>query len=457
MHAEGDEDYHAGLVRNLFFAADRSEELKQNILGLLAESQVYVLLTINDCAGPSSKDTKQVVREIHILVSTALEEELSENPSCLDALARNSFAGGARISAQAVEHCSNAASLACETYRFSDASKFIANAIECSKYSSDTSDFKLKKQELEIQAEMAHVGGGNRQTIAEKLWTAVNSSEFQADDRILFLAGRASYDAAAGSGDQILFSNAFELGQRLSDGAKTLQYQLEGLHLMAISAPPTEREKREELLSDALAIISKESISTNNDLLLLKSHLLNSLAEILSQSTDEDKERANKLFLESISIKEDPNTMDLPGLARSWGGVGRLHMFRDKPDYDQAIAALQKDLDISEEIGDQMGESKMHSLIGNCKKSLCMLPEAITHYRKSLDLAESPIDKTFALLGMLSISVQKEDSKEFAGFFQEFTKLRNELGGIPQPCLLTQEEIFAAATDRFGADIVMSN
>ncbi|MDX8389311.1 MAG: NAD(P)/FAD-dependent oxidoreductase [Mariprofundaceae bacterium] len=51
LHAEGDEDYHtgfnsmhmfverfyhAGLVRNLFFAADRSEELKQDILGLLA-------------------------------------------------------------------------------------------------------------------------------------------------------------------------------------------------------------------------------------------------------------------------------------------------------------------------------------------------------------------------------------------------------------------------------------
>ena len=62
---------------------------------------------------------------------------------------------------------------------------------------------------------------------------------------------------------------------------------------------------------------------------------------------------------------------------------------------------FQRDLEISEAIGDVVGQVKMHSFLGGCALEKNDLEQAVAHYRRSLELADAPIDQYFANVGLL--------------------------------------------------------
>lgn len=141
----------------------------------------------------------------------------------------------------------------------------------------------------------------------------------------------------------------------------------------------------------------------------LRSQILNSLAERLTGASEADNLEARRLFAESLVIKE--RLGDLPGCARSHGGLGRSYL---EPPRDLRIARkhLIRDLQISFKIGDLRGQSKMHSILGRCDLEEQQFESAAEHYRESLALALGALDRAFAIAGGLRASAALGRSEE---------------------------------------------
>jgi hypothetical protein len=90
---------------------------------------------------------------------------------------------------------------------------------------------------------------------------------------------------------------------------------------------------------------------------------LNSLAERLIYLGEAENVEARRLFTESLAIKE--RLGDLPGRARSHGGLGRSYL-RPPRDLARARRHFAEDLEIAAQIGDDGGQSMMHSQLGEC-------------------------------------------------------------------------------------------
>ena len=103
-------------------------------------------------------------------------------------------------------------------------------------------------------------------------------------------------------------------------------------------------------------------------------------------------------------------------------------------DIDTAREHFLKDLDYSERVGDIAGQAKMYSSVGGCDIEKENFSSALEQYEKSEQLAESVIDKFFALTGKLdaAFSLGKHEIFHVAG--ESLLAVARQAGFVPKDC-----------------------
>ncbi len=218
--------------------------------------------------------------------------------------------------------------------------------------------------------------------------------------------------------------------------------RIEGMHFVGVSLPfdqPHERlrwlERAREAI-DALASPGADSgveVQTPGEpardsaagelapVLALAARVYNSLAEQRAAPATFDLAIATRCFERSIALKRALSPPDKPGLARSYGGLGRLHLLmarqQDAPDQARAFAQrardyLEQDLTLCRDYGDVHGECQMLSHLGECALRLGDPDGAVTHYQGSLALTSAPEARGFALAGLLRAHIARADSAQ---------------------------------------------
>jgi tetratricopeptide (TPR) repeat protein len=122
-----------------------------------------------------------------------------------------------------------------------------------------------------------------------------------------------------------------------------------------------------------------------------------------------DTDRARRLLARAVDCNTNLTPPNLPGLARCYGGLSHLALQKRPPEYTEAENWFQKDLEISREIGDRAGQSRMFSLLGECALGRAALDTARERYLQSIELATAPADQRFSVAGLLNVLVQRDE------------------------------------------------
>ena len=137
-------------------------------------------------------------------------------------------------------------------------------------------------------------------------------------------------------------------------------------------------------------------------------------------------EEAKKLFNESIEIKEENTVTDRKGLAYSYGGLGRLYFFKIH-DYKQAVVYFKKNKELSLELNDQLGVSKMRSFIGQSLYKLRKLKPAKEELIKCVKMENNHFDVFASLISLLNIHIEESDEQSFASISKKlFEKTKTD-------------------------------
>jgi tetratricopeptide (TPR) repeat protein len=181
----------------------------------------------------------------------------------------------------------------------------------------------------------------------------------------------------------------------------------EGYHFAAIGMDNTPENKNIKIA------YFQKALKLSKQYKIIYAKVANSYAGYLSFGDVEAKELALKLFNESKEIKENLLVKDLPGLARTYGGLGRLALFSgDESKLKDALENFLEDLKVSIELNDNYGISNMYSFIGTTYKKMKEYDKAIEYYSKSIECDHNKIDIYASLLGILEIKIsQNEDIK----------------------------------------------
>lgn len=419
-----------GFVRDLKSEDDTYEFRSPFLLEVLRE-----LLEVN-ANGPRDP-SPQRIRECHSQIAAAWESTLQGSSSALFRLATHRYAAGARHASRAVDEILAAADAACGQFEHDAASRYVAMARECAAACGRVGD-DLEQQILLIEARTAHAGGGDRLAAADRLREWIRSRP-QAPAEVYLAATRACYDAGVDTQSQERFADAAELAARTIERFEDPLVVAEALQFHAISLPPHDAAARQSRLEESLRKIDEAGESTVA--LRLRSRVLNSLAEQLSRSGD--RSRAQSLFEQSIQLKTRPEIRDVSGLAMAHGGLGRLYFYTDEPDYDAARHHFELDLKYCHRTGNRIGEAKMHSMLAGCDLGQRRFESAAEHYQHSLDLAVTPVDRYFALAGLIETHVSLGQSASVNLHGSQLADAVRE-AEVPEFC----QSVIRAALDR---------
>jgi tetratricopeptide (TPR) repeat protein len=161
--------------------------------------------------------------------------------------------------------------------------------------------------------------------------------------------------------------------------------------------------------------------------------IVNSLAKELAKGTAEQRDEARRLFECRLQLDAQRQLGDLRGTAMAVAGLGRLAWYGEPRNVARAEEYFTRNLEISEAIGDIMAQVKMHSLLGACALEKGDLDRALTHYRRSWDLAGDPGERYFAAVGLLWCYQRQDRPDRFEGMAQEILDLLNR-EKIPAEC-----------------------
>ena len=260
------------------------------------------------------------------------------------------------------------------------------------------SDFSSSERELLLmQCRDAEVEGRDRVATAEKAVEALESDP-NGSPELFRAAALACYNAGVNTRCQVHFEKAVELGHEIIQRFTDFVMQAEGHHFVGISVPRDQRAEARKHWEDALHLLETAAESTYAR--HLKARITNSLAEHLSYGSELEKTMAKRLFETSIELKQRSDIDDTMGLAISHGGLGRLFLFAEPPDYVSARHHFEENLRISEELGSVIGQTKMHSLLGAVDVGERKLVDAKERYGKAQELAAGQVDHIFALAGL---------------------------------------------------------
>lgn len=342
--------------------------------------------------GPKSKSVPKLVREFHARIARAKEQKLSDYPLEIFAVAKHYYAAGTKYARKAIHYCRKAAVSATKLLRFYEARSYLSMAEECAEAANQQDSFY--EDRLKIMLQEAHVTGSGKNEAFRAGLEHFEKNPNISISMILMIA-RACYEAGE-------FDKTKELAERVLKNQKATDLEkAEAYHFLGLSLDPSDRNDRIKNLRESLNIINSVPESSPRTK-ILKALVLNSLAEILSYGDDADRHEALSLFEQSIKIKSQREFHDLPGLARSYGGLGRLYL--NLGDIEKARQSFERDLEISRQIGDLSGQMIMLSLIGKCHLKSGNTDFAITNYNESLEIAnriKSTKGQFYAALGLL--------------------------------------------------------
>jgi len=385
-----------------------------------------------DSRGPAS-DVPQVVREHHARVAAALQDTLEDSPAAVYEVFEHLYAAGANRALDAVRAGVRAVRAARRAFTFAEARRYLEMARECADAAGGRGSARLEEEELLIVLDRAHVRGEGHAQAAEAALAYLDAHS-DAPLAVLNAAARACYEAGS-PGNPAPFRDAAALGERILAGAQTDLERAEGHHFVGISLDRRSQcDALRQHLDDARALVAGAP-STELAARALLARIDNSYAEIVMWGSPDDRQLARELFEESIVIKSTAETQDRPGLARSYGGMGRLALFASPPDLERARHYLQLDLDLSEELRDISGQAQMQSLLGACDLESASLHEAagraqeatvsrrdaLTRYASSWEFAqrapEAPMNLWFAGTGALTCcaALEREDGVDEFG------------------------------------------
>ena len=293
-------------------------------------------------------------------------------------------------------------------YQFEEAYEYINKAKELSQYESGFSN-EIDEKELIIRADENFVRGnldiGFTNKLIEKLEEDINevSEEFKN------ITIRAIYDS--GKLDRSYFTKTTKIAEKYLISSDDIITKAQGYHFAALGLDntPENKEKKVQYFEKALEL-------ANGDKAFL-SQIANSYAGYLSFGSNEEKEYAKKLYLKSKKIKQNLPIKDLPGLARTYGGLGRLALFSNPCNCKEAILYFNKDLDVSKDLKDEFGISNMYSLLGMAYRLKGDCKKAIEYYNNSIAMKNNPIDVFASVFG--KIACGEDAYKEAKGYIKE--------------------------------------
>lgn len=389
----------------------------------------------------------QMLRDLHYHVAREMEALWREQRADVSDVAHHYYNAGRRDLDNAVAYCELAAGAALDVFAYDNAEFQLKRAQVCAemilknvKKESDRQRAQAKLSEIELQLrllpfEKAHVLGLSQLTsemveIAERLFGSVKEDEASLPLPLLISMARASYDGRRFDLALEIAQHMVDVGQSVTESDVEIELYLhhqvvyiEGLHFIGLSLSPREEAKeRLEVLTDAMNVadalsqtIERAVMNGRIDASLwplkvtaLKGRLFNSLGEQRSNQVTYDFEQARRWFHRSVEIKKSLTPQDKPGLARAYGGLGRLYLFattyeegQDEHSYlKRAQHYLEEDIGLCRDYGDVAGECQMHSHLGQCALRQGAPERAVHHYESSLELASSTINTAFGLVGL---------------------------------------------------------
>lgn len=355
--------------------------------------------------GPTSRQVPQLIREYHGRIAMAMEKELQQNHGMIFDVANHYYAAGRKYCEKAMNHTLEAARSAAALFDYDSLHRYRSMARECAELMDKQSEIAARV--LALNMDEAHIRQHQRSPVADQALFYLKTHP-DCDPDLMVKIARTCFDAGAETRNQHYFQKAKEIGERLVKEGLSSIHKAEGLHFIGISLPVSEKEARKNALNEAYHTIA-DSETDDFTAQAIKARIANSLAEQLSYGSPEDKIRARELFEISLDIKNRPTFRDLPGLARSHGGLGRLHLYSDPPDVVRARKHFAQDLALSQQIGDLAGQCKMESLLGECDLREGHLSEAFDHYQMALNMSEDPFDWYFAAAGLLESTAPSGD------------------------------------------------
>ena len=350
--------------------------------------------------GPGKSDVPQIIREYHARLGIVLENALATPAGNLFEVANHFYAAGPRHAAKGVEYCLRAARSAAAGYEFLRAEKYLDMAGECAECAGAGPAVEIERQVILCQeaqvtsrGQRAHSGGGSRTEVLDRPPRRSGPIGAGGCRAVLRRSGAA---ATIGNGRKKRSGCADKSPPMPASPHEEAQAR----HIMAVSQPPDRRAERIAELRRAYGLLA-DSKTEDRDASRSLARIVNSLAEELGKGTAEDWPEAKRLFEYRLQLDQERQLGDLRGVAMTLAGLGRLEWFNEPKDIASAEKHFQRDLEISEAIGDVVGQVKMHSFLGGCALEKNDLEQAVAHYRRSLELADAPIDQYFASVGLL--------------------------------------------------------
>jgi tetratricopeptide (TPR) repeat protein len=229
---------------------------------------------------------------------------------------------------------------------------------------------------------------------------------------LVFAVAHLCYEVGHRGHDPQWCNEAIRLCQPiLAQPASPLE-EAQARHLVALSQPTDRRAERIAELRTAYALVEHPAAADQETWRCL-AQVVNSLAKELAKGAAEEQSEARRLFEYRLRLDEEQHLNDLRGVAVAVAGLGRLELYNEPTDIAGAEARFLRNLEISEAIGDLVGQVKMHSLLGACAWETGRTSEAEEHYRKSLDLAADQVDECFAAVGLMRCCLKQDRRDQF--------------------------------------------
>lgn len=375
---------------------------------------------------------RQIVREYHARIATVLEK--SKTTAQELRIAHHYYAAGRNYAEAAIRYLLVAANHCAEIFRFREARSFLQQASEVGSFINNLEPYKL--EELLVECKISMLEGSDFIPVATKCQSFLKANT-SLPESVLLVFALAFYNAK-------WFQEAEELSKTIIDNKPEPILAAKAHHLAGISLNRQHGKQRLSHLETALEL-ALQAEAHNPETLRTLGIINNSLGEEFSALAVTDssaKEKAKQYFLESIRYKSMKKNNDTPGLARTYGGLGRLELFALKPDYNEALLWFQKDLDLSLQIGDVLGQTKMHSSMARCYLKLGNFDQAKQAYHQSLQMAELPSDKAYALLGLMEVYDNLPDENRVRETIESLKAIFNQQAFKPDFYLINSIDSF---------------
>jgi tetratricopeptide (TPR) repeat protein len=361
--------------------------------------------------GPRKADVPQIVREYHARLALSLE---AARPTAVGGpyeVANHFYAAGARYAAKGVEYCLRAADASAAGYDFQRAGNYLEMAAECADFSGDNALVEAERQMVACQEAQVTLQGRRRAEVAAA-GLAYLKDHPAAPPRLVLAVAQVCYDVGHRGHEEKWRDEATGLCQQIAAHPASPQDEAQARHIMAVSQPPERRDERIAELRKAYALL-QHAAAADREASRWFAEIVNSLAKELGKGTAAERDEAQRLFELRLQLERERQLGDLRGMAMATAGLGRLQWYHEPKNAAEAEQRFRQNLEISEAIGDITAQVKMHSLLGACALEKSAVEQALSHYQRSLELADDLIDRCYAAVGLLQCHQRQQHLEQF--------------------------------------------